>query len=68
VAKILDAKKLARFLGVRPATVLAWHRRHWIPSLRGGRHPILFDIDEVVGALQQRAAPPGKPNDGGQAK
>lgn len=53
--KLIDAKKMAQRLGVKPVTVHAWHRRGWIPCLRAGRRPVLFDRDAVEKALRERA-------------
>jgi phage terminase Nu1 subunit (DNA packaging protein) len=53
---LLDARALAGKLHVTPATVLTWARRGWIPSLRAGQRPVLFDLAEVTRALRQRAA------------
>jgi hypothetical protein len=55
VSEILDARGLAVRLRVRPATVLTWARRGWIPCLRAGRRPVLFDLAEVERALKDRA-------------
>lgn len=52
---LVNAKALARRLNVTPATVLTWHRRGWIPAMRAGRRPILFDPVEVESALRRRA-------------
>jgi len=56
MSEIVDARQLAQRLRVKPATVLAWERRGWIPKLQAGRKPVLFDLDAVEVALQQRAA------------
>jgi hypothetical protein len=55
MSPILDARGLAARLRVRPATVLTWARRGWIPCLRAGRRPVLFDVAEVKRALRARA-------------
>lgn len=55
MSQILDARALAARLRVTPATVLAWARRGWVPSLRAGRRPVLFDLAEVERALKERA-------------
>jgi hypothetical protein len=52
---IVNARGLATKLSVTPATVLAWARRGWIPCLRAGRRPVLFDLAEVERALKERA-------------
>jgi hypothetical protein len=56
MSQIVDARQLAAKLSVTPATVLAWARRRWIPCLRAGRRPVLFDFDDVERALRARAA------------
>ncbi len=56
MSQIVDARGLASKLRVTPSTVLAWARRRWIPCLRAGRRPVLFDLDEVEKALRERAA------------
>jgi hypothetical protein len=55
MSHILDARDLAAKLRVTPATVLTWARRGWIPCLRAGRRPVLFDLAEVERALKERA-------------
>jgi predicted site-specific integrase-resolvase len=55
MSRIIGARDLAAKLQVTPATVLAWARRGWIPCLRAGRRPVLFDLAEVERALKERA-------------
>ena len=43
MSELLDARELADRLRVTPDTIHAWHRRGWIPCLRAGRRPVLFD-------------------------
>lgn len=53
---LIDATTLARQLNVTVATVHGWHRRGWIPCLRAGQRPVLFDPDEVERALRERGS------------
>jgi hypothetical protein len=55
MAQIIDAGGLAAKLCVTRATILTWARRGWIPCLRAGRRPVLFDLAEVERALKDRA-------------
>ena len=68
MSELLDARQLAKRLKVTPATIHAWHRRGWIPCLRAGRRPVLFELHDVLDALRQRAVLRGKPLKRGQAK
>lgn len=56
MSEIVNARELAERMRVTAATVHAWHRRGWIPCLRAGRRPVLFDIAAVEEALRARAA------------
>lgn len=53
---LLNAKELAELMKVQPATIHSWHRRGWIPCLRAGRRPVLFDVVAVERALRKRGA------------
>ena len=54
MSEFVGAAELARRLGVTIATIHTWHRRGWIPCLRAGRRPVLFDPDEVERVLRER--------------
>jgi len=54
--ELIDAREMAKRLRVTPATVLAWQRRGWIPCLRAGQRPVLFDPHTVEEALRRRGA------------
>jgi excisionase family DNA binding protein len=52
--QFLKSEEIASRYGVSVETVRAWARRRWIPVLRAGRRPMLFDPDEVDQALRAR--------------
>lgn len=55
MSELVDAKELADHLKVTPPTIHAWQRRGWIPCLRAGRRPVLFEVSAVEEALRKRA-------------
>jgi DNA-binding transcriptional MerR regulator len=55
MSDLVDARELAERLRVTTATIHAWHRRGWIPCLRAGHRPVLFDPAAVEEALRERA-------------
>ncbi|MFQ5734469.1 MAG: hypothetical protein ACE5KM_21245 [Planctomycetaceae bacterium] len=59
MSELVDAKVLAKRLKVTPATIHAWHRRGWIPCLRAGHRPVLFDVAVVESVLRERAVRKG---------
>jgi excisionase family DNA binding protein len=54
--KLVDARSIARAVGVTAETILAWQRRGLIPAYRAGHKPVRFDLDEVKKALAGRAS------------
>ena len=68
MSTIVTAKELAKQLSVQTETIHAWHRRGWIPCLRAGRRPVLFDVADVLRALQRRAEDHSHRRRGGQAE
>jgi excisionase family DNA binding protein len=46
--------ELAARFRVTVETIRSWARRGKIPSVRVGRRPLLFDIDEVDRVLRER--------------
>jgi hypothetical protein len=57
---LLTAAALAVRLGVKPGTVLGWHRRGWIPSRKLSPKVLRFDLVEVLAALEARPRPEGR--------
>jgi phage terminase Nu1 subunit (DNA packaging protein) len=55
MSEILTAQELADHCHVTVATIHSWHRRGWIPCLRAGRRPVLFDVAAVEQTLRERA-------------
>lgn len=55
MSDLATAVDLASRYHVTVPTVHAWHRRGWIPCLRAGSRPVLFETAEVDKALKKRA-------------
>jgi excisionase family DNA binding protein len=56
---LLTAAELAERLGVRPGTVLGWHRKGRIPARKLSQKVLRFDLAEVLAALES-ADPEGR--------
>jgi hypothetical protein len=54
--ELLRASIVGPAVGVKPATLLSWFRRGWIPGYRAGRRPVMFDLAQVREAMALRAA------------
>lgn len=54
MSMLLTARDLAERYHVTVPTIHAWHRRGWIPCLRAGRRPVLFEAQAVEQALRDR--------------
>ena len=57
---LLTADELANRLGIKPGTILDWHRRGRIPSRKLSHKVVRFDLSEVLAALEPRPADDGK--------
>lgn len=57
-SSLVTADVLATHFHVTPPTVLAWARRGWVPCLRAGHRPVLFNLSEVEQALRARGKLP----------
>ena len=51
MSNLLTARELADQYRVTVSTVHAWHRRGWIPCIRAGRRPVLFDPVAVADVI-----------------
>jgi hypothetical protein len=54
--ELLTAPELAAHLGVKPATVLGWHRQGKIPGRRLSHKVLRFRLRDVLTALEGRSA------------
>lgn len=57
---LLNAEGLARALGLKPATVLKWHRQKRIPARKLSHKTLRFDLTEVLAALEARPKADGQ--------
>jgi hypothetical protein len=51
-SRCVTAEVVADVLGVRPNTVLLWHRQGRIPGVKVTAHTVRFDLDAVLAALK----------------
>jgi excisionase family DNA binding protein len=60
-ADLLTARELASHLGVKPGTILDWHRQGKIPARRLSHKVLRFNLRDVLTSLdnQQAAQPEG---------
>ena len=54
---LLTATELAQRLGVKPGTILGWHRKKRIPSRKLSRKILRFDLADVLSALETLPLP-----------
>ena len=55
---LLTAEELAKRLGLKPATVLLWHRKGFFPGRRLSYKVLRFDWLEVRAAMEECRKPP----------
>ncbi len=55
--RLLTARELAEYLGLRPATILDKWERGELPGYKFGR-AVRFDLDEILELGRQGAGPP----------
>jgi predicted site-specific integrase-resolvase len=53
---LLTAQDLAHHFGVKPKTILDWHRKGRIPARRLSHKILRFSLRDVLAALEARAA------------
>lgn len=51
---VLNSRELAELLGASYAEVMAWARRGDIPSIKGERGHIYFNVSAVIKAIRRR--------------
>ena len=52
--ELLTAAELAERLGVKPGTILGWHRMGRIPARKLSNKVLRFSLPKVVAALEDR--------------
>jgi len=57
--QLATTKEIANRYRVTAVTIRAWARRGWIPCIRAGRRPLLFDPSQVDLALRSRGSREG---------
>jgi hypothetical protein len=57
---LLTASELASRLGVRPGTILGWHRDKRIPARKLSHKVLRFSLPDVVAALETRPSHEGE--------
>ena len=57
---LLTAAELADCLGVKPGTILGWHRSGRIPGRRLSHKVLRFSLAEVLAALEGRQEAAGQ--------
>jgi excisionase family DNA binding protein len=57
---LLTAAELAARLGVKPETILRWHRGGKIPARRLSHKVLRFNLAHVVAALESRQSLEGR--------
>ena len=57
---LMTAAELAERLGVKPGTILGWHRRGRIPSRKLSPKVLRFSLSDVLAALDAPTSPGGR--------
>jgi predicted site-specific integrase-resolvase len=59
----MTARELAGQLGVKPGTILDWHRRGKIPARKLSHKVLRFNLREVLTTMEGRVTAPGGEDD-----